>query len=71
MGYGANREGVGAWQAELLKLGAVPLLPEPFDLAVTRTLAPDCTVAFEAQVAAGRRFRPCTPLARPTVMRER
>lgn len=38
-----------AWQAERPKLGAVPLLPEPFDLAVTRTVAPDCTVAFEAR----------------------
>ncbi|HUK63561.1 MAG TPA: IS21 family transposase [Dongiaceae bacterium] len=38
-----------AWQAERPKLAAVPLLPEPFDLAVTRTVAPDCTVAFEAR----------------------
>ena len=38
-----------AWQAERPRLAAVPLLPEPFDLAVTRTVAPDCTVAFEAR----------------------
>ena len=40
-----------AWQAEKRFLAAVPLLPEPFDLAGTRTVAPDCTVAFE-----GRRY---------------
>ncbi len=40
-----------AWDAEKPFLAAVPLLPEPFDLAVTRTVAPDCTVAFE-----GRRY---------------
>ncbi len=28
-------------------LGALPLLPEPFDIAVTRTVAHDATVAFE------------------------
>lgn len=40
-----------AWQAERPRLAALPLLPEPFDVAVTRTVAPDCTVAFE-----GRRY---------------
>jgi hypothetical protein len=40
-----------AWEAEKLHLPSVPLLPEPFDLAVTRTVASDCTVAFE-----GRRY---------------
>ena len=40
-----------AWEAEKRHLAAVPLLPEPFDLAVTRTVAQDCTVAFE-----GRRY---------------
>jgi len=40
-----------AWEAEKPFLGTVPLLPEPFDLAVTRTVAPDCTVGFE-----GRRY---------------
>jgi hypothetical protein len=34
-----------AWQAERPKLGALPLLPEPFDLAGTHTAAPDRTVA--------------------------
>ncbi len=38
-----------AWQEEKRFLAATPLLPEPFDLAVTRTVAPDCTVAFEAR----------------------
>lgn len=40
-----------AWEAEKMHLAAVPLLPEPFDVAVTRPVAPDCTVAFE-----GRRY---------------
>jgi len=38
-----------AWREEQRFLAPVPLLPEPFDLAVTRTVAPDCTVAFEAR----------------------
>jgi len=38
-----------AWQEEKRFLAATPLLPEPFDVAVTRTVAPDCTVAFEAR----------------------
>ncbi len=38
-----------AWQEEKRFLAATPLLPEPFDLAVTRTVASDCTVAFEAR----------------------
>jgi transposase len=38
-----------AWEAEQHCLAPLPLLPEPFDLAVTRTVAPDCTVAFEAR----------------------
>ena len=38
-----------AWQAERERLAPLPLLPEPFDLAVTRTVAEDCTVAFEAR----------------------
>jgi transposase len=42
---------LAAWEAEKPWLGPVPLLPEPFDVAVTRKVAPDCTVAFE-----GRRF---------------
>jgi hypothetical protein len=40
-----------AWEAEQLSLASLPLLPEPFDIAVTRSVAPDCTVAFE-----GRRY---------------
>jgi transposase len=40
-----------AWESEKAFLAPVPLLPEPFDLAQTRTVAPDCTVAFE-----GRRY---------------
>ena len=40
-----------AWEAEKLYLGPLPLLPEPFDIAVTRRVAEDCTVAFE-----GRRY---------------
>jgi transposase len=42
---------LAAWEAEKSHLSAVPLLPEPFDLTVTRTVADDCTVAFE-----GRRY---------------
>jgi hypothetical protein len=38
-----------ARQAEKRFLAAVPNLPEPFDLAVTRTVARDCTVAFEGR----------------------
>ena len=40
-----------AWQEEKRHLAPLPLLPEPFDLAGTRTVAVDCTVAFE-----GRRY---------------
>lgn len=40
-----------AWQQELEHLGALPILPEPFDIAVTRRVADDCMVAFE-----GRRY---------------
>lgn len=36
-----------AWQDEQRSLAALPLLPEPFDLVGTRTVAPDCTVSFE------------------------
>ena len=38
-----------AWQDEQRVLAPVPLLPEPFNLVATRTVAPDCTVAFEAR----------------------
>lgn len=40
-----------AWGEERPRLGPLPPLPEPFDLAVTRTVAPDCTVAMD-----GRRY---------------
>lgn len=40
-----------AWQQEKEHLGALPVLPEPFDLVVTRRVAVDCTVSFE-----GRRY---------------
>ena len=40
-----------AWEAEKAALAPVPLLPEPFDVAVTRRVAHDCTVSFE-----GRRY---------------
>ncbi len=40
-----------AWEAEKAYLAAVPLLPDPFDLAVTRPVGADCTVSFE-----GRRY---------------
>lgn len=40
-----------AWHREREYLGELPPMPEPFDLAVTRRVAIDCTVAFE-----GRRY---------------
>lgn len=40
---------LGAWENEKRHLGAVPLLPEPFDVAVTRKVATDCLVAFEGR----------------------
>ncbi|MDO9069568.1 MAG: IS21 family transposase [Deltaproteobacteria bacterium] len=40
-----------AWEQEKRLLQPVPLLPEPFDVVVTRTVAPDCTVAID-----GRRY---------------
>lgn len=38
-----------AWRAEKRHLTAVHVLPEPFDVVVTRTVAPDCMVAFESR----------------------
>lgn len=38
-----------AWHEEQRSLAPLPLLPEPFDLVATRTVAHDCTVAFEAR----------------------
>ena len=40
---------VEAWQLEREALGELPVLPEPFDIAVTRTVAADCTVSFEGR----------------------
>jgi len=36
-------------QLERARLAPLPLLPEPFDIAVTRTVGTDATVAFEAR----------------------
>ena len=36
-----------SWGAELAHLAPLPLLPEPFDVAVTRPVHKDCTVRFE------------------------
>jgi transposase len=38
-----------AWQEEKRSLVALPLMPEPFDLVGTRTVASDCTVSFESR----------------------
>jgi transposase len=38
-----------AWQAERPHLGPLPLLPEPFDVVVTREVSVDCLVAFEGR----------------------
>jgi len=40
-----------AWHEELPLLGALPIMPEPFDLVVTRRVGRDCTVGLE-----GRRY---------------
>ena len=40
-----------AWEQEKRHLQPLPILPEPFDVVVTRAVAKDCTVAFE-----GRRY---------------
>ncbi|MDZ7749931.1 MAG: hypothetical protein U5K43_14905 [Halofilum sp. (in: g-proteobacteria)] len=43
-----------AWAAERAALGPLPEpLPEPFDVAVTRRVAPDCTVVFEGRTLLG------------------
>jgi transposase len=36
-----------SWQKELDRLAALPLLPEPFDVVVTRPVRSDCMVMFE------------------------
>jgi hypothetical protein len=36
-----------SWEDERRFLQPLPILPEPFDVAVTRTVRPDCMVSFE------------------------
>lgn len=38
-----------SWQEELPFLGSLPLLPEPFDVVVTRPVSADCMVRFEGR----------------------
>lgn len=38
-----------SWEAELQRLAPLPLLPEPFDVAVTRPVHKDATVRFESR----------------------
>ena len=38
-----------AWEAELEHLAPLPVLPEPFDIAVTRPVHKDCMVHFEGR----------------------
>lgn len=38
-----------AWQAEKPHLGALPILPEPFDIALTKMVSDDCLVSFEGR----------------------
>jgi transposase len=38
-----------AWQAEKPFLAPLPVLPEPFDIAITRPVMRDCMVAFESR----------------------
>jgi transposase len=38
-----------AWESERPHLAPLPVLPEPFDLVVTRTVGTDCTVHFEGR----------------------
>jgi transposase len=40
------------WEKELERLAPLPILPEPFDVAVTRTVHKDCTVNFEGRTYA-------------------
>ena len=37
------------WEAEKRHLAPLPILPEPFDVAVTRPVSRDCLVSFEAR----------------------
>jgi hypothetical protein len=36
-----------SWESEKERLGALPILPEVFDMVATRTVQKDCTIAFE------------------------
>lgn len=36
-----------SWRAEKERLAPLPVLPEPFDVVVTRPVTKDCMVAFE------------------------
>lgn len=38
-----------SWRAELEYLAPLPLLPEPFDIVVSRKVRQDCTVSFEGR----------------------
>lgn len=38
-----------SWERELERLAPLPLLPEPFEVAVTRPVHRDCTVRFEGR----------------------
>ena len=38
-----------SWQEEIPFLGELPILPEPFDVVVTRPVHRDCTVRFEGR----------------------
>ena len=40
---------IAAWEAEKHQLASVPILPEPFDIAVTRPVSDDCLVSFEGR----------------------
>jgi len=40
------------WQRELAHLAPLPILPEPFDVAVTRPVSVDCLVRFEGRAYA-------------------
>lgn len=42
-----GRSVAASWEAELARLAPLPILPEPFDVAVTRPVHKDCMVRFE------------------------
>jgi transposase len=41
-----------SWKAELDRLAKLPILPEPFDIVVTRPVRHDCMVSFEGRAYA-------------------